>query len=139
MGSAFVPWSPLAQVNQPCARITFAQNADRIQLVMRFSEMIGGLGEDLEITFHGAIGLKWMEESSYSVSDTSDDVLEKCTHEKWRGWVRPMFVSRQTPWLTSIAVLPHTKSRLHYLLISSADIVEVLAEENPSARWVPQP
>jgi hypothetical protein len=96
-----------------------------VRVVMHFAEMKGGLQRDLEITFQDAIGLKWMEEGPYSVSDTSTDILEKCSQERWRGWVRPM-----------VAILPHTQSSLHYLLISNEHIVELLAGPSPQARWV---
>ena len=136
MSHAFSTWSPVEPIDQPCARISCTRSFDEIRVIMHFSEMVGGTSNDLEITFEGAIGLKWMEESSYSVSDTNQQVLEKCAAEKWRGWVKPMFVAQHSPWLDCIAVLPHTKSRVHYLLISSDDIVEILAEPNPQAGWV---
>jgi len=103
---------------------------------MHFSEMKSDLQKDLEITFLGAIGLKWMEEGPYSVSDTSTDILEKCSQECWRGWNRPMHVAKESPWLASVSVLPHTHSCLHYLLISDEHIVEILAEPSPGAHWV---
>jgi len=136
MKPTFSPWSPLEPIDQPCGSISCTQAGYEVRVVMHFSEVKWGLQKDLEITFSGAIGLKWMEEGPYSVSDTSTDVLEMCSQERWRGWVRPMHVARESPWLASVAVLPHTNSCVHYLLISGEHIVEVLAEPSPGAKWV---
>jgi hypothetical protein len=136
MKSTFSSWSPLEPIDQPCGRISCTQVDYEIRVVMHFPEMKGQLQTDLEITFQDAIGLKWMEEGPYSVSDTSTDKLEMCSQERWRGWVRPMHVAKQSPWLASVSVLPHTQSCVHYLLLSSEHIVEILAGPSPGARWV---
>jgi len=137
MTQVFASWHPVEGIDQPCADISFSYSApSKLRVTMHFSRTAGALRDDLEIDFEGAVGLLWMEESAHSVAERMQSPLPKCHDLKWANWTFPLLVVSNSEWLSKIEALPLSQQRVHFLLVSMNDIVEVLALRPPSAKWV---
>jgi hypothetical protein len=130
-------WRPVNDIIGPCADISFSylSNASRIfQVRMHFSFVEGAPKRDLLIVFKGCIGLRWSDEclTEYPFAEPAPIIGKG----KWAQWTYPLLLMSPSQWLKKHEGLPLVEDRLHYILVSMNDDVEVLALENPEVKWV---
>jgi hypothetical protein len=131
-----VKWNIVPNIEAPCANISFAYDApDRLRVLMRFSNVRGGIDRDLELIFHDAIGLRWQIESLRV--DIEQCELQSLTG-KWMRWAYPLLKIENSAWLQRF----HSQNpvavdqREHFFLVSMNDLVQVLALPNVDVSWI---
>ncbi len=139
MSQNITPWEIDAQIEAPCADISFASLPDRaLRVTMHFSSVRGGLPNDLEIVFGQAYALTWHNESLHSVSVQWPKPLPQLSSGKWKGWTYPLLRIRGSEWLKRFDFMPQAKQMGHFALVAMNDIVEVVAGPAPAHHWLSQ-
>ena len=129
-------WEPIKGIDTPCADISFTYDApSKLRVLMRFSNVIDGPANDLELTFAGPILLRW-EDETISRNDLGLESLPKCRDVRWASWTFPLLKVVGSPWLESLAGYPSAEGREHLMLVSMNDVLDVLARPDVGVRWV---
>jgi hypothetical protein len=124
-------------VDAPCAGIAFSRLKDwNLKVVMYFSHVVDGIGEDLEITFERAFALTWHEEALHSVSIHMPKPLPTLRAGKWDKWTYPFLQIHQSEWTKRLDFMPQANGLIHIVLVSMNDIIEVVASPIPRFRWL---
>lgn len=136
-------WMPQGEIAYPCADISFAWasqvNAELV-VTMHFSRMVDGLQKDREINFGSPMSIQW-EDESYSLTEFPTGIPE-CEKGDLR-FSHPTIIVEDSNWARKYADNkyvtgdPEANDVVHYLLISLNDILHVLAETEPTTRWIP--
>ena len=138
MSQNITRWEIDAQIEAPCAAISFASLPDRtLRVTMHFSAVRGGLPDDLEIIFGQAYAMTWHNEFLHSVSVQWPKPLPQLSSGKWQGWTYPLLRIRGSEWLKRFDFMPQAKQLGHFALVAMNDIVEVVAGPAPAHRWLP--
>jgi hypothetical protein len=136
-------WFPFPELNVPCADISFAWSSAQgasLVVLMHFSRVLNGVDKDLEIVFPRPLALQWEDESFGLIP--SPATLPKCSNAEFLIYTHPTLVIEDSPWAEAYASRkysegdPALKNVVHYFLVSMNELVHVLAEANPNARWV---
>lgn len=137
MSQSITRWEFDAQIEAPCADISFATLPDRkLRVLMHFSLVRDGLPSDLEIIFDQAYALTWHDESLHSVSVHWPRPLPKLLSGKWKGWTCPLLQIHGSEWLKRFESMPLAKHSVQFALVAMNDIVEVVAGPTPVHHWV---
>lgn len=138
MAECAIIWEPAAGIESPCAAIAFRYDPpDKLQARMYFSRVNGGPNQDLEVLFHGVIGIRWSNEFHGSIVYPVPRPMPKCRDSRWASWVFPLLRVSESSWLATYQALPGTELREHFALISMDDLLDVIALPDAEARWVP--
>jgi hypothetical protein len=132
-------WEPVADINCPCADVSFALGAKwSLRVLMHFSRVKNGPSQDLELLLSGAIGLRWTPEHlGFTVSPVFQPApLPKISGGQWSGWTFPLLTVSESPWLASYQGLPGTERRQQFSFVSMNDLLDVIAFPEVAARWV---
>jgi hypothetical protein len=103
---------------------------------MRFSLVVNGMPEDLELIFDRAVALNWAEEAVHSVSMPMPTPLPKFPAGPWDGWTYPLLLVDESTWLSRFEFFPHCRGLKHIALVAMNDVIEVVANPTPSFRWI---
>lgn len=140
MGRA-IKWMPQNEIVYPCADISFSwasQKDAEFIVTMHFSRMVDGSAKDLEVNFDRPMAIQW-EDESYSLTDFPEGIpkAEKGNFE----FSHPTIIVEGSAWAAKYAANkysagdPQANHVVHYLLISLNDILHVLSESEPKAKW----
>jgi hypothetical protein len=104
---------------------------------MRFSNVVGGCESDLSLKFSGAIAAQW-ESESFGLIPLAES-LPRCSAERWNTWAFPLLRIEHSMWLASHDARHPvaTEGRIHYVLVTTNDLLHVLAQPAVVAIWVP--
>jgi hypothetical protein len=136
-------WFPVPALDAACADISFIRASGKSAALivrMHFSRVVDGYEKDLELVFREPLAMKW-EEESFGIIDSPQD-LPKCAAARFNSWTHPTLVIENSDWADEYAARkyakddPRAKSVAHYFLVSMNDLVHILAEAKPDARWV---
>jgi hypothetical protein len=136
-------WFPLAEIDVACADVSVAWTAgkqSKCVVLMHFSRVLGGPDVDLEITFSNPLSLQWEDESFGLVP--APTVLPKCANDRFSQWTHPTLIVEDSRWADAYASRKYAANDpallgvTHYFLVSMNDLVHVLCESKPVARWV---
>ncbi len=136
-------WMPKPEIDSACADISFAwasQKDAALVVVMHFSRVVDGIAKDLEIVFERPFAIRWEEESFGFIE--SPEALPKCAATKFRIWTHPTLIVEDSRWAEQYSARryaeddPGSQNVVHYFLVSMNDLVHVLAETQPRARWL---
>jgi len=130
-------WDAVPGIDSPCADISFVYNkADSITVTMHFSRVKNLASRDLELTFNGAISIRW-ESESFGLNPLPNP-LPKCGDTEWDTWTFPLLKVENSSWLRAhldrhpIAA----EGRVHFALITMNDLLQVLASPSVNAQWI---
>jgi hypothetical protein len=137
-------WEPVADIDFPCADISFSFGAKGfLRVLMHFSRVKNGHGQDLELLFSGAIGLHWTPEHlGFTVKPAmTPKPLPKISAGQWSGWTHPLLTVGESSWLASYQTFPGqtfpgTERRQHFSLISMNDLLDIIAFPEVAAQWL---
>lgn len=138
-----IKWDAFRDIDAPCADISYkwwAEEEARLTVVMHFSGVIGGYPADLELTFRYLLALQW-EQESFDFIDLPEP-LPKCASSGFSNWTYPMLIVKNSEWAELYANRkyssedPRINDITHYAFISLCDILHVLSEDVPSARFL---
>lgn len=122
-------------LSHPCADIYISyKDSHAISFEMKFSLVVNGFKNDIEVTFENPATFIW-ENESYSQIDLPD-VLPKCS-KTFSDWVYPFIEVKNSEWLEKYEPISsaYGDSKLkQYALISMNDLVMVLAAEEPKIK-----
>ena len=136
-------WMPKPEIDSPCADISFArasQNDATLVVVMHFSRVVDGIATDLEIVFENSLAVSWEEESFGLIESPKD--LPKCAATNFRIWTHPTLIVEHSKWAEQYRARryaendPASQTVVHYFLVSMNDLIHVLADSEPRARWL---
>jgi hypothetical protein len=134
-------WLPQPGIEVACADISFtwvSEAGAKLVILMHFSRVIEGLDRDLELTFDRPLAFQW-EDESYGLIETPGD-LPKCAAEKFKSWTHPTLRIEGSRWRETYANRKYASTDIdhlvHFFLVSMNDLVHVLAENEPSSRWI---
>ena len=78
-------WEPLPGIAFPCAGISLSyHHKTDLQVLMHFSKVVNGPGQDLLLTFRGVIGFRWNPEDLGSVFYPAGQPLPNVTDSRWK-------------------------------------------------------
>ena len=104
---------------------------------MHFSQTTGLPNRDLLLTFNGVLSLLWeLEGPGVSAMPRN---LPRCTRPEWKAWTFPLLQVTGSEWLGQYqSIYPATPTPLaHFLLVSTNDLVQLVARADAIAQWVP--
>src|SRR5262245_4012470 len=136
-------WLPQPEIDSPCADISYEwRSGEHAALVvtMHFSRIVDGLATDLELTFDHPLAVSWEDESFGLVESPAH--LPKCSSARFRRYAHPTLVIDGSPWAARYAARkyaendPDAAAVTHYFLVSLNDLLHILAERQPRARWI---
>ena len=133
-GEQCLKWEPVTGVDRACADISFFYDAPHVVVVrVQYSRAMGDHEFDLQLTFRGAIAVRW-EEESFGLNPLPEDLPKTSDGQ----WTFPLLRIAGSKWLRE-----HTDrhpvaaaSRQHYAMVSMIDLLQVLAMPDPKAEWV---
>jgi hypothetical protein len=138
MADSLSPWDIGVAISAPCADISFSSLPNgRIRVLMRFSLVVGGIPDDLELIFDRAAAMNWADEAVHSVSVPMPTQRPRLPAGKWDGWTYPLLRVNESSWLSRFEFLPNCRGLTHFLLVAMNDIVDIVAGPAPSVRWIP--
>jgi len=136
MTECYSIWEPLPGIAFPCAGISLSyHHKTDLQVLMHFSNVVNGPGQDLLLTFRGVIGFRWNPEDLGSVFYPVRRPLPKLTDPRWEDWTFPLLEVCDSKWLATYKGFPSTEGRKHYYLIAMNDLVDILALPDVVATW----
>jgi len=106
---------------------------------MHFSRVIDGCEKDLEIKFLNPIALQWENESFEIIKLPAN--LPCCSNEGFTNWTYPTLIIPNSEWANLYAAQSHTEEEYkthevkHFAFIAMNDLLHVLSEEMPTARF----
>ena len=122
-------------LSHPCADIYISfKDSHIISFEMKFSLVVNGFKNDIEVAFENPATFIW-ENESYSQIDLPD-VLPKCSKD-FSDWVYPFIEVKNSEWLKkyeSISSAYNDSKLRQYALISMNDLVMVLTAEEPTIK-----
>ena len=131
------------QFDSPAADISFEwqSTADAsLKLRLHLSRVVGGPPNDLELSFDCPLAAQWEEESFGLIG--SPTPLPKCQNPQFLAWVHPALVIDNSKWADTYAARLFSEDEFmghdikHYFFVSMNDLVHVLSQHPPVARWV---
>ena len=133
-GDQCFKWEPTTAVDRACADIFFSYDAPHVLVVrMQYSRAAGNPEYDLQLTFRGAIAVRW-EEEAFGLNPLPEQ--RPLTSDG--KWTFPLLVIEQSTWLREY----HDRhpvaaaSRQHFAMVSMNDLLQVLALPDPRAEWI---
>jgi hypothetical protein len=136
MNEYYIIWEPLPGIAFPCAGISLCyHHKTDLQVLMHFSHVVNGPGQDLLLTFRGVMGFRWNPEDLGSVFYPAPLPLPKITDSRWDDWTFPLLEICDSKWLATYQGYPGTDGRKHYYLVAMNDVVDVLARPDVVATW----
>jgi len=130
-------WDPLPGLDFPCADMSFAYNPPyRVIARMRFSNIVNGPSSDLQLSFSGAIALRWESESFGLIPLPKP--LPKCRSESWSRYTFPLLRVEHSSWLAEHEAyyLLAAEGRAHFALVSLNDLLHILALPDVDTQWI---
>ncbi|MGH8446238.1 MAG: hypothetical protein ACREVL_13280 [Solimonas sp.] len=131
-------WQPVLGIVGPCAEISFARPEPyRVSVTMHFSAEQSGQPQDLLLEFREVTGLRW--EREFPGFEHYPENMPKCD-KPWEGWSFPLLTVEGSAWLEQHRGVHEAASDLrlaHFVLLSSDDLLQVIATRDVSAHWVP--
>ena len=117
-------------LSHPCTDIYISyKDSHVISFEMKFSLVVNGFKNDIEVAFKNPVTFIW-ENESYSLI-ALPDVLPKCSKD-FSDWVYPFIEVKNSEWLEkyeSISSAYNDSKLRQYALISMNDLVMVLTSE----------
>ena len=104
---------------------------------MHFSLTPGLPNRDLVIYFNGVLSLLWeLEGPGVSAMPRN---LPKCPAPEWKTWTFPLLNVTGSEWLAQYQAIYHNGPTplAHYLLVSTNDLVQLIARADVVAEWIP--
>lgn len=136
MPEHYIIWEPLPGIAFPCAGISFGyHHKTDLRVLMHFSNVVNGPGQDLLLTFRGVIGFRWNPEDLGSVFYPARSPLPTVTDSRWKDWTFPLLEVCDSSWLATYKGYPSADGRKHYNLVAMNDLVDILALPDVVATW----
>jgi len=136
MDEHYLIWEPLPGIACPCAGISFSyHHKTDLHVLMHFSNVVDGPGQDLLLIFTGVVGFRWNPEDLGSVFHPAAQSLPKVADSGWTDWTFPLLEVCNSRWLATYEGYSSTQGRRHYYLVAMNDLVDVLARPDVVASW----
>ena len=125
----------LEGIDHPCSDIYISyRDSHSISFEMKFSLVVNGFENDVQVTFENPVSFIW-ENESYSQIELPES-LPHCSRN-FSDWVYPFLEITNSEWLEKYEGISsaYNDSRLRqYALISMNDLVTVLSSEKPKIK-----
>lgn len=128
-------WEPVAGITTPAARAVVQKDHEGLLVTMMFSEIVDGLGADLQMRF-GRVAAYTVYEEFVHPSETPE-TKPPMLGERWNNYIFPLLVVNDSEWVRSLSDrLIGFPDSVHYRLLTLDQIVDVLCNKQPEVSWV---
>lgn len=131
----FARWRGAPDVEDPAAGVDLHLVDGLLTVRVCFSNMIGGLSQDLVITFRQPVAVTSFDEFQHPWNFTTADDPPRLTG-KWAGYTYPLLTVKGSIWVTQ-AEGNGRENLQHLRIVTLEDTVDIVGNDPVSVSWEP--
>jgi hypothetical protein len=130
---SFARWRHLPEVSDPAAGVDLHLVDGLLTVRVLFSKMIGGLSQDLVLTFRQPVAVSSFDEFQHPWNFEPVGDLPRLTG-KWANYAYPLLAVNGSAWVTQ-AEGNGRENLQHLRIVTLGDTVDVVGSDPDSVSW----